>query len=170
MLFAPLGRQGRRGVRPLANKSAMRGGRAWGAHLAMLCKSSSVARCGAAAPPLRSAAKPGGLPKLGPEDQEGRDGALLNNSLKIMRVAKSFWLPFAPSFQPLLQRSLEFAVDNIWFDICAFEAQQHGARNACQALNKFVKTFACAPGDWQSLPFRMLMYKFAGSAVCRRPL
>ena len=66
----------------------------------MLGESWSAARRGGAAPPFRSAAKPGGLPKLGPEDRDKVD-----DSLKITHAAESFWLPFAPSFQPLLQRS-----------------------------------------------------------------
>ena len=70
----------------------MRGGRTWGVHVAMLCKSWSTARRGGNAPPLRSAAKPWGLPELKPDDQEGRDGALLKNSLKIMRVATDLGL------------------------------------------------------------------------------
>ena len=45
----------------------MRGRKIWGLRLAMLCESWSAARRGGAAPPFRSAAKPGGLPKLGLE-------------------------------------------------------------------------------------------------------
>ena len=87
----------------LAQKKNMRGGRAWGAHLAMLGESWSATRRGGAAPPFRSAAKPGVFQssalRIKTRSRRGAD------ALKITRVAESFWLPFAPSFQPLLQRS-----------------------------------------------------------------
>ena len=75
----------------------MRGGKVWGAHLAMLCKSWSMARRGGTAPPLRSKEKPWGLPGLNAEDKEKvRVGnVLLEHSLTIMRIAKELGVPFA---------------------------------------------------------------------------
>ena len=75
----------------------MRGGKIWGTHLAMLCKSWSMARRGGTAPPLRSKKRPWGLPGLSAEDKEkARIGnVLLEHSLTIMRVAKELGMPFA---------------------------------------------------------------------------
>ena len=54
----------------LSQQKTIRGGRAWGAHLAMLCESWSAARRGGAAPLTPLGRQAWGLPKLGPEDQD----------------------------------------------------------------------------------------------------